>query len=99
MDPISDNTVGVIAIISIFVVMPIALAFARYLWKRTSEPREAKATDDVVRRMAELQQSMDAMAVEIERIAEGQRFVTKLMSERPAAEIPASAGAKTRNRA
>jgi hypothetical protein len=33
--------------------------------------------------MAELQQSMDAMAVEIERIAEGQRFVTKLMSERP----------------
>jgi hypothetical protein len=30
-----------------------------------------------------MQQSIDAMAVEIERISEGQRFVTKLLSERP----------------
>ena len=97
MDPISDNTVGVIAIVSIFVVFPIAFAFARYIWKRTVESPTAKSVpnDDLARRMAELQQSMDTMAVEIERIAEGQRFVTKLMSERPAAEIPAGAGARS----
>ncbi|MND09603.1 hypothetical protein D3C83_330630 [compost metagenome] len=41
--------------------------------------------------MAELQASMDSMAVEIERISEGQRFVTKLMSERPAGELAAPA--------
>jgi hypothetical protein len=90
VDPISDNTVGVIAIISIFVLFPIAFAFARYIWKRTGEGRteiRQPANDEVVRRMAELQQSMDAMAVEIERIAEGQRFVTKVMSERPKLEI------------
>ena len=66
---------------------PIAIALARLIWRRTSEPRSAsssKVDDTAVRRLAELQQSMDAMAVEIERIAEGQRFVTKLMSERPA---------------
>ena len=89
MDPISDNTVGVIAIVSIFVLFPIAFAFARNIWKRTADGPAAKSmpNDDLVRRMAELQQSMDSMAVEIERIAEGQRFVTKLMSERPKQEI------------
>jgi len=90
VDPISDNTVGIIAILSIFVMGPITIAFARMLWKRANEPsqiRSSMADDTVVRRLAELQQSMDAMAVEIERIAEGQRFVTKLMSERPKGEI------------
>jgi hypothetical protein len=32
-------------------------------------------------RLARLEQGMDAIAIEIERISEGQRFVTKLMSE------------------
>jgi hypothetical protein len=33
-------------------------------------------------RLARMEQSMESMAVEIERIAEGQRFTTKLLSER-----------------
>ncbi|MES2359392.1 MAG: hypothetical protein V4529_13750 [Gemmatimonadota bacterium] len=32
-------------------------------------------------RFAQLQQSVDAIAVEVERIAEGQRFSTRLLSE------------------
>lgn len=42
-----------------------------------------------------MQHSIDAMSVEIERISEGQRFVTKLLSERPTgAALPAGDGAK-----
>jgi hypothetical protein len=33
-----------------------------------------------------MQQSIDAMAVEIERISEGQRFVTRLLGEKASAE-------------
>jgi len=33
-------------------------------------------------RLAEMQQSLDAVAIEVERISEGQRFATKLLSER-----------------
>jgi hypothetical protein len=33
-------------------------------------------------RLGEMQQSLDAVAVEVERISEGQRFTTKLLSER-----------------
>ena len=34
------------------------------------------------RQMAQLQQSLDSVALEVERISEGQRFVTRLMAER-----------------
>lgn len=33
-------------------------------------------------RLARIEQSLDAIAVEVERISEGQRFTTKLLSER-----------------
>jgi hypothetical protein len=33
-------------------------------------------------RLANLEQAMDAIALEIERISEGQRFATKLLSEK-----------------
>jgi len=33
-------------------------------------------------RLTEMQQSVDAVAVEVERISEGQRFTTKLLAER-----------------
>jgi hypothetical protein len=37
-------------------------------------------------RLAEMQQSLDAVAVEVERISEGQRFTSKLLAERGAAQ-------------
>jgi hypothetical protein len=37
---------------------------------------------DVSARLERMEQAMDAIAVEVERIAEGQRFVTKLLAER-----------------
>jgi hypothetical protein len=33
-------------------------------------------------RLSEMQQSLDAVAIEVERISEAQRFATKLLSER-----------------
>jgi len=42
---------------------------------------ELKAISD---RLEQMEQAIDAMAVETERISEGQRFTTKLLSERTA---------------
>ena len=36
--------------------------------------------------MARLEQAVEAIALEVERISEGQRFTTKLLSDRAAAE-------------
>ena len=94
-----DIVVPIAGMLSVFVFFPLTIAYARYIWKRASAPPPTPAVESeaMMRRMAELQQSMDAIAVEVERIAEGQRFVTKLMAERPAvAELPASTKASSR---
>ena len=36
--------------------------------------------------------AIESIAVEVERISEGQRFVTKLLSERPPASLPGPRG-------
>jgi hypothetical protein len=38
-----------------------------------------------------MEQALDSIAVEVERISEGQRFTTKLLSERTASPAPGSA--------
>ena len=53
----------------------------------TGELRAQSGTfDDSLRR---LEQSMDAMAIEVERIGEGQRFMTRLFAEKGAPRVPA----------
>lgn len=79
-----DSAIPIVAIVSVFGIAPIAIALARFIWKRSTAPapkavRPDPATQD---RLEHLQQSMDAIAIEVERISEGQRFVTKLMSDR-----------------
>ena len=82
--PEQEGIIALTAIISIFVAFPIVIAIARVIWKKTSEPARPRAieTDQVMRRLEQLQQTVEAMSVEVERISEGQRFVTKIMSER-----------------
>ena len=88
-----DIIIPIVAIVTIFVICPMAIAFARLIWKRASEPPRPKQleSEQLYRRLDALQHSVEAMAIEVERISEGQRFVTKLMSdtERPALGIAA----------
>ena len=79
-----EGVIAITAIISIFVAFPLVIAFARVIWKKTTEPARPRAidTDQVMRRLEQLQTTVEAMALEVERISEGQRFVTKLMSDR-----------------
>lgn len=67
-------------VFTIFVLSPIAIAYARRLWKRgatviTPVPRE------VTERLEQMGQAVESMAIEIERIGEGQRFLTRVLSE------------------
>jgi len=55
-------------------------------WLKLGRRHTATLPSDVVQRidirLSEMQQSLDAVAVEVERISEGQRFTTKLLTER-----------------
>ena len=45
---------------------------------------------DVTARLERMEHAIDAIAVEVERISEGQRFTTKLLSERESQMLPAN---------
>jgi hypothetical protein len=63
------------------VAFPIALAYARRIWTRGKDNVSPKIATDITDRMVRLEQAIDSVAVEVERIGEGQRFVTNLFIE------------------
>ena len=82
VDP--DMVVGMSFVLAMCFVLPLSIAWAKRVWRGRS-PVAAPKTDDVAPRLERLEHAVDAIAIEIERIAEGQRFVTKIFTERPAA--------------
>jgi hypothetical protein len=62
----------------IIIGLPLARAFARRMDRKTPTPQ---MSNDVSAQLAHLNQAVDAIALEVERITEGQRFTTKLLSE------------------
>jgi hypothetical protein len=78
---------GVLSII--FIWFPLATALSRRIWKRSAAPAVPPAAlTETAQRLERLESSVDAIAIEIERISEGQRFVTKLLAEgQPASMI------------
>ena len=68
----------------LFVMSPIALSISRLIWKRASRMATAAtaAPGESGQRLERIEQAVDAIAIEVERVSEGQRFVTRLFSER-----------------
>ncbi len=62
-------------------LMPLVIAYARRIWRRSAKT-EVTLPPVLVDRMESLERSMDAVAIEVERIGEGQRFVTQLLADR-----------------
>jgi hypothetical protein len=76
------NPEPIIIAFTVFVLSPIALSIARLIWRRGSRAMPAPANAESTLRLERMEQAMDAIAIEIERVSEGQRFVTRLLSER-----------------
>ena len=87
---IPDNVAAVTAAFTLLVLFPIAIAFARRIWKRGSSPaQQTQLPVQIDQRLERLEQGIDAIAIEIERVTEGQRFVTRLLSEaQPTLKLP-----------
>ena len=70
--------------------VPLARAYSRRIDAESSNPRLPTQVTDRLERM---ERALDSIAIEVERITEGQRFTTKLLSEGRGAEsrqIPAT---------
>ena len=98
---VDRNLVPIVIVFTIFVLAPIALSISRFLWKRGSLPKQAPPSAADTQRLERMEQAIDSIAIEMERVSEGQRFVTRILSEtrsgalaegqRPAQPIPVPA--------
>ena len=68
----------------------LGLLGAYFVWRLAPRARgqEILAEEEADPRLERLQQSLDAIGLEVERIGEAQRFATKIVAERAAAVSP-----------
>jgi hypothetical protein len=68
---------GIFLFVAIF---PLSIAYARRIWRRGASV-VAALPHDIVERFSQLDQAVESIAVEVERIGEGQRFITRVLSD------------------
>jgi hypothetical protein len=74
-----DISIGFFLTVALIIIgLPLARAFARRMDRRGGT---AQVSNEVSSQLAHLNQAVDAIALEVERISEGQRFTTRLLSE------------------
>ena len=79
ISPLLIPLMGVMAIPVTLIGYPIARALAARIERKPIGPG---VSPDVAARLERMEQAIDSIAIEVERISEGQRFTTKLLSER-----------------
>jgi hypothetical protein len=90
---IANDIVPIVAILSVFVLGPMAIALSRFIWRRAGAPpqRQVLSEQAAQQRLDQLQQAVDTIAIEVERISEGQRFISKALADRA---LPAGSDAR-----
>lgn len=79
--------IGALAIVCTAVVVLTSIT----MWYRTKMRGHAgpsQLPSDFAQRMSRMENAIESVAVEVERISEGQRFTTRLLSERAPQEVP-----------
>ena len=79
---------------SMIILLPLSIAYARRIWRRSAAP--PALPPEFNDRMSNLERGIEAVAIEVERVGEGQRFVTQLLAEadhrRQVPALPAELG-------
>ncbi|MGH7670704.1 MAG: hypothetical protein ACRENQ_14560 [Gemmatimonadaceae bacterium] len=83
---IPDNVVPVVAIVFgtvmiMVIVTPIIRAIIRAVERRHQSAPAAALSTDLGARLDRIEQTVDSIAIEIERVSEAQRFLTRLQTE------------------
>ena len=78
-----------ITVAAIIILLPLARAIARKMDRRSVQ----QVSPEVSTQLEHLNRAVDAIAVEVERISEGQRFTTRLLTEQREAAASLTTGA------
>jgi hypothetical protein len=83
-EAIPDEVVDIVGMLTfgtaaVLILRPLMRAFANRFERRGAPP---VLSPEVTAQMTRLEQAIDAVAIEVERISEGQRYTTKLLADR-----------------
>jgi len=74
---------GIVAVIGATIsISMIAAALAKIVASRKHKDLPNASIDRIDQRLERMEQAIDAMATEVERVSEGQRFTSRLLAER-----------------
>jgi hypothetical protein len=88
-----NQIVDGVTVVCVILAFPIAFAWARRILRGGSKQQQAPVPNDHTMRLERIEQAVDTIAIEVERISESQRFVTKILAERPSTVGSADASA------
>lgn len=85
---LSSGQITGISIVSVlFVGMPLAVGAAVMMYRRSSRPNVPAIPAMTQQRLERMEQAIDTIAIEVERVSENQRFITRVLTEGPAQPI------------
>ena len=64
-------------------LLPLVLALSRWIWRRSPARPGRDHAPETNPQISRLEQAVESIAIEVERIGEAQRFSAKLMAQRP----------------
>jgi hypothetical protein len=91
MEMLMNDAAMTILGVSFFITVAVTVKSIAGIWmKRIDARRSAMPLEAVDRRLERIEAAIDVMAVEVERIAEAQRFAVRLATERAPNGLPAA---------
>lgn len=76
----------IVCMAAAIVLAPLMRAFGRLLERRTPQQH---LPPEILQQLTRMEQAIETIAVEVERVSEGQRFATKLLAERERSAVDA----------
>lgn len=85
-----DEVYALTGVFMFVVLFPLTIAWARRIWRRGA-PVVTALPQEVYDRFTRVEQTLDTIAIEVERVGEGQRFLTRMQSQQADRAIAAGA--------
>ncbi len=81
-----EDIVAIVAFFGTVIIVTLGVPLVR-AYVRKQDAQNQLNVPQIDERLSRIENAIDAMSIEVERISEGQRFVTRLLAERDDAKV------------
>jgi hypothetical protein len=71
---------GLFVVLAFFLLLPVSIGIAKRIWRRPTAPSVPPKFDETAARLERVEQAIETIAIEIERVSEGQRYISKILT-------------------